>query len=86
VTGLLEINHRHDPAAMGPEGVPVDWHVVRVLFRMVIDSPTTPVVTEDAGGSTAAAGWFEPDRAARLPLTEVARAALERLALETAHR
>ena len=83
VTGLLEINHRHDPAAIGPEGVPVDWHVVRVLFRVVIDTPTTPAVTEDAGGSTAAAGWFEPDRAARLPLTEVARAALWRLATKT---
>jgi 8-oxo-dGTP diphosphatase len=46
----------------------------------VIDRPTTPVVAEDAGGSTAAAGWFEPDRAARLPLTEVARSALRRLA------
>jgi ADP-ribose pyrophosphatase YjhB (NUDIX family) len=86
VTGLLEINHRHDPAARGPEGVPVDWHVVRVLFRVMIDTPTTPVVTEEAGGSTAAAAWFTRDRAARLPLTEVARTALRRLAAETAHR
>jgi 8-oxo-dGTP diphosphatase len=86
VTGLLEINHRHDPTARGPEGVPVDWHVVRVLFRVMIDKPTPPVVTEDAGGSTAAAGWFAPDRAARLSLTEVARGALRRLAAETAHR
>jgi 8-oxo-dGTP diphosphatase len=86
VTGLLEINHRHDPAALGPEGVPVDWHVVRVLFRVEIDMPTPPVVTEEAGGSTAAAGWFSAERAARLPLTEVARSALRRLAAETAHR
>jgi ADP-ribose pyrophosphatase YjhB (NUDIX family) len=86
VTGLLEINHRHNPAALGPEGVAVDWHVVRVLFRVVIDTPTPPVVTEEAGGSTAAAAWFPPDRAARLPLTEVARTALRRLAAETAHR
>jgi 8-oxo-dGTP diphosphatase len=86
VTGLLEIDHRHDPAALGPEGVPVDWHVVRVLFRVEIDTPTPPVVTEEAGGSTAAAGWFPAERAARLPLTEVARAALRRLAAETAHR
>jgi ADP-ribose pyrophosphatase YjhB (NUDIX family) len=86
VTGLLEINHRHDPAALGPEGVPVDWHVVRVLFRVEIDTPTPPVVTEEAGGSTAASGWFTPERAARLPLTEVARTALRRLAAETAHR
>jgi 8-oxo-dGTP diphosphatase len=86
VSGLLEINHRHDPAARGPEGVPVDWHVVRVLFRVVIDTPTPPAVTEDAGGSTVAADWFPAERAARLPLTEVARTALQRLAAETAHR
>jgi ADP-ribose pyrophosphatase YjhB (NUDIX family) len=86
VTRLIEINHRHDPVARGPDSVPVDWHVVRVLFRVVIDTPTTPVVTEEAGGSTAAAGWFPPDRAARLHLTEVARVALRRLAAETAHR
>ena len=86
VSGLLEVNHRYNPAALGPEGVPVDWHVVRVLFRVEIDTPTQPVVTEEAGGSTAAAGWFTPERAARLPLTEVARAALRRLAAETAHR
>src|SRR4029453_8703553 len=84
VTALLEINHRHDPAARGPEGVPVDWHVVRVLFRVLIDAPTPPVVGEEAGGSTAAAAWFAPDRAARMPLTEVARSALRRLAAETA--
>jgi 8-oxo-dGTP diphosphatase len=64
----------------------VDWHVVRVLFRVVIDTPTTPVITEEAGGSTADAAWFPLDRAARLPLTEVARGALGRLAAETAHR
>jgi 8-oxo-dGTP diphosphatase len=86
VTGLLGLSHWHNPAAVGPEGVPVDWHVVRVLFRVVIDTPTPPVVTEDAGGSTAAAAWFTPERAARLPLTAVARTALRRLAAETAHR
>ena len=86
VTGLLGISHWHNPAAVGPEEVPVDWHVVRVLFRVVIGTPTPPVVTEDAGGSTAAAAWFTPERAAGLPLTEVARTALRRLAAETAHR
>ena len=83
VAGLLEISHRHDPAAVGPEGEPIDWHVVRVLFRVQIDTPTEPVVTEEAGGSTAAAGWFEPAQAARLPLTEVARTAVRRLAAES---
>lgn len=83
VAGLLEISHRHNPGALGPEGVPIDWHVVRVLFRVQIDTPTEPVVTEEAGGSTAAAGWFDLAEAARLPLTEVARRALRWLAAES---
>ncbi len=78
VTGLLDVSHRHDPAAMGPEGVPVDWHVVRVLFRVLVDAPTEAVVTEAAGGSTAAAGWFTLDEVAGLPLSEVARSAVRR--------
>ena len=82
VTGLLGTSHRHDPAAMGPEGVPVDWHVVRVLFRVLVDRPTEPVVTEEAGGSTAAAGWFDQVTSSELPLTEVAATALRRLAEE----
>ena len=79
---LLEISHRHDPAALGPEGVPIDWHVIRVLFRVRVDTPTPAVVTEAAGGSTRAAGWFTPAEAAVLPLTESARSAVEMLALE----
>ncbi|MFI7598552.1 NUDIX domain-containing protein [Actinoplanes sp. NPDC049681] len=86
VIRLLGTSHRYDPAALGPEGVPVDWHVVRVLFRVSVDRPTEPVVTEDAGGSTAAAGWFDQVTAGDLPLTEVAASALRRLAEEGAHR
>jgi 8-oxo-dGTP diphosphatase len=82
VTGLLGISHRHDPAALGPEGVPIDWHVVRVLFRVQVEAPTEPVVTEAAGGSTEVAGWFSPEEAERLPLTEIARSALRRLVTE----
>jgi 8-oxo-dGTP diphosphatase len=85
VIGLLGTSHRHDPAAIGPEGVPIDWHVVRVLFRIVVDGPTETVVTE-AGGSTVAAGWFDATTVRDLPLTEVARAAVAALAGETAHR
>ncbi|UQU64081.1 NUDIX domain-containing protein [Couchioplanes caeruleus] len=82
VTGLIGTSHRHDPAALGPEGVPVDWHVVRVLFRVCVDRPTEPVVMEEAGGSTAAAGWFDDVTARELPLTDVAAAALEMVAGE----
>ena len=82
ITGLLGISHRYDPAAMGPEGVPMSWHVVRVLFRVQVETPTEPVVTEAAGGSTDAAGWFSPEQAEKLPLTEIARSALRRLVTE----
>jgi len=86
VTDLLGTSHRHDPAAVGPEGAPIDWHVVRVLFRVLVDEPTEPVVTEQAGGSTADAGWFDQVTARDLALTEVAAAALHRITEEAAHR
>ncbi|WP_308200891.1 NUDIX domain-containing protein [Actinoplanes sp. M2I2] len=84
VTGLLGMSHRHDPAAFGPEGVPIDWHVIRVLFRVSIDLPTEPVVTEEAGGSTAEAGWFTLAEAGRLDLTELAATAVARVEAEQA--
>jgi len=82
VEALLEMSHRHDPAALGPERVPIDWHIIRALFRVRIDRPTEPAVSEDAGGSTAEARWVTPGEAAVLPLTESARSALHRLAVE----
>ncbi len=82
ITGLLTVSHHHHPAAMGPEGVPVDWHVVRVLFRVTIDDPTGHALTEAAGGSTAAAAWFSPAEVRTVPLSEVARSAVRRLAEE----
>jgi 8-oxo-dGTP diphosphatase len=84
VTGLLGISHRHDPAAVGPEGAPIDWHTIRVVFRVQVDVPTEPVVTEEAGGSTAAAAWFTPEEVETLELTEVARAVVDGLAAEPA--
>ncbi len=85
VTALLETSHRHDPAARGPEDVPMDWHVVRVLFRVLVDLPTEPVVTEAAGGSTEAAGWFPATQAASLGLTEVAERAVRLLSVDVTH-
>jgi ADP-ribose pyrophosphatase YjhB (NUDIX family) len=84
VTGLLGVSHRYDPGARGPEGVPVDWHVIRALFRVSVDVPTEPVVTEEAGGSTAAAAWFTPEEVDTLELTELARAAVAGIAAEPA--
>ncbi|MBM2619249.1 NUDIX domain-containing protein [Actinoplanes sp. LDG1-06] len=82
VTGLVGVSHRHDPAAFGPEGVPIDWHVIRVLFRVRVDRPTEPVVAEEAGGSTAEARWFTLDEARRLDLTEPAATAVARIEAE----
>ncbi len=84
VTALLDVSDHHDPSARGPEGYPIDWHVVRVLFRVRVDVPTPAVVTEAAGGSTARAGWFRPDKARTLRLTGFAASALRRLAEESA--
>ncbi|MEV0727909.1 NUDIX domain-containing protein [Polymorphospora sp. NPDC050346] len=76
ITALLDVSHRRNPAAVGPEGYPIDWHAVRAIFRVVVDTPTPAQVTEAAGGSTADAAWFPVARAASLPLTDVAAAAL----------
>jgi 8-oxo-dGTP diphosphatase len=83
VIGLLGVSHRHDPAAVGPEGVPINWHVIRVLFRVSIDAPTEPIVSEAAGGSTDAASWFTLKEAGELELTELARGALMGIRAET---
>ena len=71
IVALLGVGHQYHPAAVGPEGRPMDWHVVRVVYRVVVDVPTEPVVA-DTGGSTAEARWFVLAGAAALPLTDVA--------------
>jgi 8-oxo-dGTP diphosphatase len=76
VTGLLDVNNLHNPAALGPEGRPLDWHGVRVIYRVEVAAPTEPEVTETAGGSTATAAWFAPDRVAGLRVTDLAAVAL----------
>ncbi|MGI5212083.1 NUDIX hydrolase [Plantactinospora sp. CA-290183] len=80
ITELLTVSHRHNPAALGPEGRPVDWHVVRVIYRVVVESPTVATVTETAGGSTERAAWFPAAEVGALPLSEVAREATAWLA------
>ncbi|WP_433793395.1 NUDIX hydrolase [Actinoplanes sp. CA-252034] len=78
ITGLVGVSHRYDPAALGPEGVPLDWHVIRVVYQVTVPEPTVAAVTEAAGGSTAEAAWFTPDQARNLPLTELTRDVLGR--------
>ncbi|KUL36591.1 NUDIX domain-containing protein [Actinoplanes awajinensis] len=76
VDGLLTVGHRYDPAALGPEGIPMDWHVIRVVYRVRVDEPVTASVTEAAGGSTDRASWFTLGEVGELPLTELAQEAL----------
>jgi 8-oxo-dGTP pyrophosphatase MutT (NUDIX family) len=78
IDGLINVSHRHHYDAVGPEGVPIDWHGVRVVFRVTVEDPTEPRVVE-ARGSTADAAWFAPNAAARLTLSEVAREAISAL-------
>ncbi|GGM17509.1 NUDIX hydrolase [Dactylosporangium sucinum] len=76
ITELLGVTHRRSPGAIGPEGYPIDWHGVRALYRVLVPVPSQPTVTEDAGGSTAAAAWFSPAELPGLPTTEVVQWAL----------
>jgi 8-oxo-dGTP diphosphatase len=73
----LSLSHRHQRDAMGPEGVPIDWQGIRVVYRVHIDAPTPARVTEGAG-STVEAGWFAAREAVSFPLTEVARDSIQR--------
>ncbi|MFV2099945.1 NUDIX hydrolase [Micromonospora sp. LOL_024] len=77
VTELVGVDNLHNPAALGPEGYPLDWHGVRVVYRVVVDVPTEPAVTESPGGSTACASWFTPAELRELSLTEIAAAAFD---------
>jgi 8-oxo-dGTP diphosphatase len=77
VVELLEVSTLHEPDARGPEGHPIDWQGVRVLYRVAVDAPTEPKVIEV--GSTAAAAWYSPEDAARLRLTDLTAAALRHL-------
>ncbi|MEU7804436.1 NUDIX domain-containing protein [Micromonospora arborensis] len=76
VVELLGVDNLHNPAALGPEGRPLDWHGVRVIYRVLVDVPTDAVVTESAGGSTARAGWFTRAQAVDLPLSDIAALAI----------
>ncbi len=82
VTGLIRVGARHNPAAMGPEGEPLDWYTVRAIFQVTVDNPTPPQVTEAAGGSTAAAAWYSADELSGLSLSDLARRELLHIDLD----
>ncbi|WP_117213098.1 NUDIX domain-containing protein [Allorhizocola rhizosphaerae] len=72
VKGLRRVGARHNPAAMGPEGEPLDWYTVRAVFDVYVPEPGVPRVTE-AAGSTADARWFARGSLPDLNLTDLAR-------------
>ncbi|MFC4146183.1 NUDIX hydrolase [Micromonospora mangrovi] len=72
VVDLIAVDNLHNPGALGPEGRPLDWHGIRVIYRVLVDAPTEARVTELAGGSTSRAAWFTPEQVAGLRLTDVA--------------
>jgi ADP-ribose pyrophosphatase YjhB (NUDIX family) len=78
---LLGVASHRDPASLGPEGYPIDWHGVRAFYRVMVDRPTRPRV-HDVGGSTSAARWFGLSQLGGLLLTDVTHQALADLAAE----
>jgi 8-oxo-dGTP diphosphatase len=78
VRELLDVTHFHNPTALGPERRRIDWHTVRVLFRVTVDEPTDARVTEAAGGSTAEAAWFTPGDLGELTVNAFADDVLRR--------
>ena len=72
IVGVIGASHRHNRRASRAGSAPVDLHGVRVVFRVTVAQPTAPKVNEEAG-STTDAGWFRPERALRLPMTDIAR-------------
>ncbi len=77
VTELLDVTHLHRPGARGPEGYPIDWHTVRSLYRVTVDEPSSPIVTE-LNGSTAEARWFARTEVTGLRLNTFARDVINR--------
>ena len=58
---LLGVASHRDPASLGPEGYPIDWHGVRAFYRVKVDRATRPKV-HDRGGSTSEARWVSAER------------------------
>lgn len=75
ILALLGVASHHEPAQLGPEGFPIDWHGVRAYYDVAVDESRHSQVVE-VGGSTAEASWFRLPQLAELPLTEVTQEAL----------
>lgn len=75
---LLGVASHRDPASLGPEGYPIDWHGVRAFYRVRVDRATTPLV-RDTGGSTSCASWLPRSEVAKLAADEMTEVTAEAL-------
>jgi 8-oxo-dGTP diphosphatase len=75
---LLGVASHRDPASLGPEGFPIDWHGVRAFYRVMVDQATTPQV-HDQGGSTSGAHWLRRSEVAALAADEMTEVTVEAL-------
>jgi len=76
LVALLGVASHRDPASLGPEGYPIDWHGVRAFYRVQVDRATTPRVN-DRGGSTSEARWVPVDEVSTLRPDEVTEVTAE---------
>jgi 8-oxo-dGTP diphosphatase len=73
---LLGVASHRDPASLGPEGYPIDWHGVRAFYRVQVDRATRPRV-HDRGGSTSEACWMPVAEVAALDPEEITEVTAE---------
>ncbi len=73
---LLGVASHRDPASLGPEGYPIDWHGVRAFYRVAVDRATRPKV-HDRGGSTSEARWVPAAEVAAFGPDEVTEVTAE---------
>ncbi|WP_027341732.1 NUDIX hydrolase [Hamadaea tsunoensis] len=78
LAGLLGVASHRDPASLGPEGFPIDWHGVRAFYRVTIDKATKPRV-HDQGGSTSGAFWLPRAEVQALTEDDMTEVTLEAL-------
>jgi ADP-ribose pyrophosphatase YjhB (NUDIX family) len=76
LVALLGVASHRDPASLGPEGYPIDWHGVRAFYRVQVDRATTPRV-HDRGGSTSEARWVPADEVSTLGPDDVTEVTAE---------
>lgn len=71
VERLLEVDSWHT-AFTDREGVPIDYHGIRILYAVRIVGGR---LRDEVGGSTDTCRWFTPPEAAAAPLVDIARRA-----------